>query len=185
MRDARVAAHLHRLHPDVLLVGGWGHDVDVDIRPPGRHLEFLVHREHVVRRPEDAAEQPALGEFGWRELTLSTWGSAIDPRQDRLQLRITQSAIVAEMAVARVGMPRWHDAELHHQADRVGPRSYLFIGQQRQWRDLSRSVAVHTLHCHQRPDMFRPRRHALRRRSSVGRGRDRLRLAHGRHAGPR
>src|SRR5262249_38836007 len=64
---------------------------------------------------------------------------------DGVDLRRGERAVVRELAIARVGTPGGHLAALDLRFDRLRPRPYFLIRQQRHRRDLAWAMAARAL----------------------------------------
>ena len=99
------------------------------------HREFLRHGQHQVR----LAKSPFGRKLARRRcvlgITLRT--TLVYPGQQRIAVLGFQTAVVGELAVLRIGVPRRHSPFTHHFADGLRPGGGIVVIQQRHRADLS------------------------------------------------
>ena len=101
-----------------------------------RHLELLIHREDLFR----LADLPALHELHRRRhvFLVPLRGSRVDPREQGVDFLLRQSAVVEELAVSRVGIPRRHPLLDERLANAARALLRVVEGQERERPDLIR-----------------------------------------------
>ncbi len=154
---ARARPDLDRLHPLVLGEVRRNLEVLVFHESIGRHLVVDRHRDDRVR----LAERPALDVLRRRRqvLRIALGRAVVRPALDDGLLLIAQSALVGELAVGLVGMPRRHDAGDDLVADLLRVRPRAVVGEERHRRDLARPVTAGAVLVKDRRDVFREGRH--------------------------
>ena len=91
-------------------------------------------------------------------------GAVVDPGADQLLLLGRQPAVVGEVAVLRVGVPRRHPPVLDHLGDHVGPAGRLLVLGQRERPDLAGPMALDAAAVEDRGDVLGERDRAVRGR---------------------
>ncbi len=106
-----------------------------------RDLEFEWQLEHPIRGPGHRAVPPLLECRSTRRGPFTFGRSGIDPRHERVDVALTQPAVVAEIAVLRIGIPGRHFARQHLFLNRAAPWFGLGVVQQRHGRHLAGTMA--------------------------------------------
>ena len=154
---ARARPDLDRLHP--LVLG--------EVR---RNLEVLVFHEsicgHLVVRSASRRPRPARRAPSHRRTSAPAGGpsdlpgrAVVRPALDDGLLLIAQAALVGELAVGLVGMPRRHDAGDDLVADLLRVRPRAVVREERHRRDLARPVTAGAVLVKDRRDVFREGRY--------------------------
>jgi hypothetical protein len=142
----------------------------------GRDREFDRHLEDRVGL---AAGGPSFRELRERRQVgvAALRRAAVDPRDDRVDLRLREAPIVAHFqGVRRIGKPRRHLARGDFVLDDLRPRPHFFVGGQRHRRHFTLAVAADALGENNWCDVFRERW------GCGGRGGDPNRRGGGEHA---
>ena len=126
--DAAVGRpELDAADPDVFLQVGRDRDVEIRHGAVGRHRESAS----VILKTRSGLpiDQPSANSRRLRQLGAVAFRRAgVDPRGDRVDLRLLQADVVGELADGRIGAPRRHLALDDLRLDRARPRPRVLVG---------------------------------------------------------
>src|SRR5262249_2899653 len=157
--SANARSNLGCLNP--LVFGEVGRNAEVLVldHARGRHRIFLWQIKHNV----GLADVPAFQELRrwWEVFGVTFFRSLIHPSDDRVDVLLREFAVIQELAVMRIGVPRRHRpiSDLLLYRTRPGPR--VLISQQRHRRDLAGPMALHAVVEEDWRDVFRKSRLSL------------------------
>jgi hypothetical protein len=137
--DVFIERHLHIQVDDInLTLSGYG--------------ELDGHFENEVRL---AVVPPIPGRHRLRHIGLVAFGRArVDPRDDGVDLRLTQACVVAKAAMLWISAPGRHLARDHFRLDRLRPGAHVLIGQQRHRPDFPGAMTVRAFAVEDRRDVL-------------------------------
>ena len=157
VREERVVDDLAgarpELHgPDPLVVGQASrqHEVPIDVRTLGRHVEGGGHFENQVR----CAQLPAVRELRqcrqFRQVAARH--ARLQPAGDDVDLIVGEPPFVGEVAEPMRGVPRRHVSRPRHLHDQLGALRDVLVPDQRERRDFARPMTRHAVGVQDRRD---------------------------------
>src|SRR5262249_46273382 len=84
--------------------------------------------------------------------------TVLRPGQQRVAIRVAETAIVPEVSDRRIGVPRRHGAVADLVDDRLRIRARVFVGEQRHRRDLALTMTARAVLVEDGRDVLRERR---------------------------
>src|SRR5262245_53162569 len=141
------------LNVNVFLEVRWDLEILVLVGSGRLERKLVGHLQYHVR----LTYCPAVHKLGgrWQILGITFLRSLIDPCCDSLDLALTQTAIVRELSIVRVRMPRWHLFGGHLLFDRAGPWSRILVAQKRHGRGFAWSMTLGAVLKEDRRDVSR------------------------------